>query len=227
MSTRTAWTRGRRGRITGAVAALVVAGAAVAVIVTTTGGDEGATPARADAPTTSASPSSAAKTSSAEPATTEPTTAAPPAAAPPSGAVDPVTGRPPEQPPVALDAPASVAGEVTARLTSIEAIQGDAGVGVGEVDGPALRVGVELTNGTAAELSLAGVAVELYSGAELTPAPPLSDPSRQPFQGAVAAGGTATAVYVFRVPVDDRDVISVLVEHQPGAPFMVFRGPVS
>ncbi|QXG74974.1 hypothetical protein KUM42_14120 [Modestobacter sp. L9-4] len=237
MSRTPAWLADRRGRVAAATGAGVVAVLAAAVVVTTTGGgtDDGAAAARPAV--TSAAPTSAA------PATGDPTAAATPAAttaaaaatsaveaAPATDAegVDAATGRPPELPAVALDAPADTNG-ITARLTAVEAVQGNAGAGagVGEVDGPALAVSVELRNDTGADLSLAGVAVELSYGADLVPAPPLDDVTAAPLQGTLADGDTAVGRYVFRVPAGARDDVTVLVEHEAGAPFLTFRGPAA
>jgi hypothetical protein len=218
MSRTPAWLADRRGRVAAATGAGVVAVLAAAVVVTTTGGgtDDGAA-AAGPAVTPAATTAAAAATSAVE-------------AAPATDAegVDAATGRPPELPAVALDAPADTDG-VTARLTAVEAVQGNAGAGagVGEVDGPALAVSVELRNDTGADLSLAGVAVELSYGADLVPAPPLDDVTAAPLQGTLADGDTAVGRYVFRVPAGARDDVTVLVEHEAGAPFLTFRGPAA
>lgn len=234
MSATPARLAGRRGRVAAATGAGVVAVLA-AVVVGTTGGsgtDGSAAPGSATvtgAPSTAAPSSAAATPGSAAAGTTAPaavTSSAAPAPATGSGPTDEATGRPPELPAVALDAPAGTGG-VTARLTAVEAVQGNAGEGVGEVDGPAVAVTVELRNATGAELSLAGVAVELSHGADLVPAPPLDDESAAPFQGELGDGDTAVGRYVFRVPTGDRGDVTVLVEHQAGAPFLAFRGPVA
>ena len=63
-------------------------------------------------------------------------------------------------------------------------------------------------------------------GADRTPASPLDDPSRRPFCGMVAAGESADGVYVFSVPADARDSVTIEVGYQAGAPLLLFTGPV-
>ena len=127
---------------------------------------------------------------------------------------------------MALDEPGAVGNGVTAEVVSLEAVDAT-GVGPGNVAGPALRVTLELTNGTAGTVSLGGVAVDLAAGPELVPASPVDDPSTAPFTGTVAAGGTARGVYVFSIAADDRDDVTLSVGYQAGAPLLVFTGAAS
>jgi hypothetical protein len=131
---------------------------------------------------------------------------------------------PPALPAVALDESVAV-GEVTASLTQIEEITGQA-TGPGDVAGPALRVAVRIHNGTQAAIPLDGVAVNAYYRADLTPAPPLNDPSASAFYGSLRAGEAAEAVYVFRVPPDQRGQVTLEVGYRPGAPLAIFSGAV-
>ena len=78
---------------------------------------------------------------------------------------------------VPIDAPAAVGNGIVAAIASVEPIDGTA-VGPGNVAGPALRFTVRIDNGTGEAVSLDGVAVNLYYGADRTPASPLDDPSR-------------------------------------------------
>jgi hypothetical protein len=127
---------------------------------------------------------------------------------------------------VPLDQPAAVGDGVTARVVSLDAVDAT-GVGPGNVTGPALRVTVALTNGTADALPLGGVAVDLASGPELVPASPVNDPSAAPFSGTVAAGGTAQGVYVFSIAAADRADVTLSVGYEAGAPVLVFTGAAS
>jgi hypothetical protein len=214
----TTTTGGRRKLLLGGGALLLVALLAL-VLVLTQGGDDESSSGGAAAAT-----GSAATTTTAGP--TAGSGAAPTTAAPATGATEGAEELPAELPEVALDAPAAAGNGVVATLPSIEAIQGSA-TGPGNVNGPALRVTVRIQNGTAEPISLDGVATNMYSGSDRTPASPLDDPSRRPFAGTVAAGETAEAVYVFSVPVDVRDDITVEVGYAAGAPLLLFRGPVS
>jgi hypothetical protein len=147
--------------------------------------------------------------------------------APTAPATEPAAG--PEEFPAALPAvdldEAVPVEDVTLSVVRIEEIDGQA-TGPGDVAGPALRITLRLVNDGDAEVSLAGAAVNAYHGAELTPAPQLNDPSTSYFAGDLAPGEAAEAVYVFRVPPDQRDRVTVEVGYRPGAPLAVFTGAV-
>lgn len=196
-----------------ALAALV----ALVVVLTTRGGDgdDGGGAATAEPAQTSAPRG--------EPTLDGPDIPAPPVESDAAGETVPADERPPYLPAVALDAPAATGDGISGSLVEIAAIDGS-GVGRGNVAGPALRVTVRLTNGTDEAVPLDGVAVELTHGTGAVPASPLDDPSRSPFGGTLEPGDSAEAVYVFRVPADDRQVVSVAVGYEAGAPFMVFTG---
>lgn len=181
---------------------------------------------------TSTAAPGAAGSSSAAPAGTpgapgSPVSVPPPLPTPtPSGPTANATDLPPALPPVPLSAAASQSNGVVATLPRIEGIQGTA-TGPGNIAGPAVRVTVRLANGTGAPVSLGGVAVNMYYGADRTPASPLDDPSQSPFGGAMLApGATADGVYVFSVPAGARDAVTVEVGYQAGAPLLLFTGPV-
>jgi hypothetical protein len=131
---------------------------------------------------------------------------------------------PPALPAVALDEAVAVE-EVTASIASIEEIEGQA-TGPGDVAGPALRITVRIVNETGGDVPLDGVAVNAYHGADLTPATPLDDPSRSWFTGLLPAGEAVEGVYVFRVPPEARDHVTVEVGYRPGAPLALFTGAV-
>lgn len=157
------------------------------------------------------------------------TTAAPPELAPapvtpePAGPTEDASELPPSLAPVGFDEQASVDDGIVAEVVSMEAIDAS-GVGPGNIDGPALRVTVRLANGTGAPVALDGVAVDLAHGVEQLPASPISDPSTVPFVGVLQPSESAEAVYVFTVPADDRELVTLSVGYQAGAPFMVFTG---
>jgi hypothetical protein len=212
----------RRWVALGAVLAVLVA--ALVTFALTTRGPDGE--ASAAAPSSSAASSAA---SSSAPASAAPTSVAlAPAADTPEPTAAPTDADEPPASlsPVALDSPAAVGDGVTAEIVSLEAIDAT-GVGPGNVSGPALRVTVALTNGTAAPVSLGGVDVELASGPDLAPAPSVNDASAAPFRGDVAAGDTATGVYVFSIAAGDRSDVTVSVGYQAGAPILVFTGDAS
>ena len=163
--------------------------------------------------------------SSSAPATTDTSVPSPPPTPTPTGPTEVVDQLPPALPEVPLDSPAAVGNGIVATLPSIESIEGSA-VGPGNIAGPALRVTVRIQNGTSDAVSLDGVAVNMYLGADRSPASPLDDPSRRPFSGMVAGGESADGVYVFSVPENQRDAVTIEVGYQAGAPLLLFTGPV-
>lgn len=213
------------------VAVLVVAG--VAWGLAARGGDASA----GAPPGTTTSPSATAATSPAAPAPTDAGPPAEPAATGPAGApapdapstegtaadAPPTTYVPVTEPAVALDAPAAFATGVTARLTAVESVQGEAR-GPGEVAGPAVRVAVELTNATGAPVGLDATVVNVYAGAELVPGEPLSGPGVSPLTGTLAPGATTTARYVFAVRPELRGRLQVTVSYDPAVTTVLFEG---
>ncbi|MCF6509013.1 hypothetical protein E9549_16595 [Blastococcus sp. MG754426] len=202
--------RSRPWQVVAGAALLVALAALVAILLTRGGGGGGA--AAADEP-------AAAQTSAAADETIAPLPPTPT----PTGPTEDVDEPPPSLPEVALDAPAAVGNGVVATVASVEAIEGT-GVGPGNIAGPALRVTVRIENGTPEAVSLDGVAVNLAYGDDRTPASPLDDPSRRPFTGMVEPGGSGEGVYVFSVPTDVRELVTVEVGYQAGAPLLLFTG---
>lgn len=202
----------RRRLIAAAIAAVLLV--ALVVLVVVLGND--------DDPTDEAAGSG---TSSSATATTDTSVPTPNPTPTPTGPTDVVDQLPSALPEVPLDSPAAVGNGIVATLPEIESIEGTA-VGPGNIAGPALRVTVRIENGTGQAVSLDGVAVNMYLGADRSPASPLDDPSRSPFGGMLDAGGSADGVYVFSVPTDQRDAVTIEVGYQAGAPLLLFTGPV-
>jgi hypothetical protein len=216
----------RRWVVASAVAAALVA--ALVVLGVVLGGDDDATAAGGPAAETSAAEGSPAAPAGVSAPAGDPSGTATPSGAPtgtPAAEEGDPNAAPPSLPAVALDASVPVEG-VTASLAQIESIEGTA-TGPGNVNGPALRVSVRLQNGTGADLDLDGVAVDLATGRDLTPASPLDDPSQSLFSGTVPAGEAVEGVYVFSVPVDDQDDVTIGVGFTAGAPIAVFSGSPS
>jgi len=201
------WTRGRVLAGAGAVLVLI---AVLALVLTGLPGDgsNGGGSAAAATPT---------------PAGEDVPTAPAPVTPVPTGPTSDVEQLPADLPAVPLDEPATTPDGITAEVVALEAIQGT-GRGPGNVSGPALRATVRITNGSPGEVSLGGVVVDLFYGADAVPASPLDDPTSAPFSGTVAPGGTSEGVFVFTVPDDDRKMITVRIGYQAGAPFLVFTG---
>ena len=210
----------RQEGLVGAAAAVIVSALVVLGLVISDPG-AGDRPADAAAAPSAGSSSAGSSSSTGVPAdgSAEPAPAAPDSLAP----VGDASALPVALPAVALDQEASGEDGVKAQVVSLEAIDATA-VGVGNIAGPALRATVRLTSATSEPVDLDLVSVTLTHGADGTPASPLDDPSRAPFAGMLEAGETADGVYVFTVPEDDRDAVTVTVGYRAGAPFLVLSG---
>lgn len=138
---------------------------------------------------------------------------------------DPATVAPVERPrvdPVDLVDAAAAAPGLSARLVEVEDVDGTA-EGPGEVAGEALRVTVELTNGTGRVVDLRGAVVNLYTGKDRLPTSLLSGPGAVALPASLGRGGTARATYVFRT--DHRDgLLEVEVDIADAPSVVVFKG---
>lgn len=168
-----------------------------------------------------ASPSTSASSSETPSATPSASASADPSAEPTDEA-DPDAR--PTQEPVDLDE-AARADDVTIELESIEAVDGESTI-AGEVAGPALRVTVRIDNEAETTLDTPAVVVNLYYGADREPAGGLLEPGGDPFGPSVGAGESATGVYVFSVPEEERDYIQIEVDVVVGKPVVLFEGSV-
>jgi hypothetical protein len=143
----------------------------------------------------------------------------------PSAVVTDAPGLLPAAQPVALADTSQVGDGIRARLVEIRAVDAHARI-PGEVSGPALRVTVELTNTSGSPVSVDGVAVNIYTGADGTPAAPVTEQDGTPLHGPLAPGASAQGAYAFTVPVDQRDLVTVTVAVAPQAGTAVFSGPL-
>ncbi|TFC07205.1 hypothetical protein E3O42_00210 [Cryobacterium adonitolivorans] len=94
----------------------------------------------------------------------------------------------------------------------------------GEVGAPALRVAVTLRNDTDTTVSLGSTVVNVYAGTHQLPMPGLSESAGAPLPEQVAPGATATGVFLFAVPVEDRSSVKIAVDYAAGVPRVVFAG---
>ncbi|MET7135483.1 hypothetical protein SAMN05518682_3521 [Cellulosimicrobium aquatile] len=132
----------------------------------------------------------------------------------------------PELEPAAPDQTVQAPDGVTVRLAQVEHVEGEA-VAAGETSGPAVRLTVEVTNGTDAPLDLSYAVVNAYTGEDRAPAGRLVQPGGRPFEGELAPGESGTGVVLFSIPDADRDDVTVAVEYAPGTSTVVFRGDLS
>ena len=219
-----------------AAAVLLVALAAFFIVKSTEDPQSVSAPASASTTlesTGTTNPSIAVTPSPSVPSPSQGTSAAPPPMAsanvtPSSSAgVAPAAGTPrPTPPPVSLTASATPVGGVVTTLARIEKVQGVSNL-PGEIAGPALRVTVRFSNNTAAPVDLSGTVVNLYTGKELTPAIPLTQPGGRPFPASVQSGASADGVFVFNVPLSERSAVRIEVDLSNQGNVLLFQGPVS
>ena len=125
-----------------------------------------------------------------------------------------------------LGEPADLDNGVTVTITRVESVKG-VGRGIGERSGPALRFTVSVNNDTAKALSLDLGLLNVYFGAEASPASPLSGPGARALPSSVKAGQTGTGTYVFGVPTNQRGKIRVDFTYTTAAPKAIFTGPAN
>ncbi|MGN6407164.1 MAG: hypothetical protein ACTHMH_02365 [Curtobacterium sp.] len=125
----------------------------------------------------------------------------------------------------ALSSPAAIRADLVAAVTKTEAVQGKAN-GPGEIAGPAVRFTIRITNRTSAAVNLSNTVVNAYYGISRDPAIPLDGPGASAFPRSVAAGGTATGVFVFNIPTADRSRVDVTVDTSVRNPVVAFQGAV-
>ncbi|WP_194786112.1 DUF4352 domain-containing protein [Actinomyces haliotis] len=132
----------------------------------------------------------------------------------------------PESTPVALDKD-QTAGDVKVTLGRIISTKGVAN-GPGEVSGPALVVTVTLENTGSKDVDLAAASVTLSYGKDQTPATTFASMDEaKSVPATVAAGKSVTGSYVFAVPSDEQDDVTVDVVVTTDQPVAVFHGSAS
>ncbi len=127
--------------------------------------------------------------------------------------------------PVAISDAADLQEGVTATISGLEAVAGEA-AGPGEISGPSIRFVVTVHNKSTEAVSLEGAFVNVEAGADRIPALQLSGPGATRFQPTVEAGASASAVYVFLLPLDQRDQVQIYLNYQVSEPIAAFNGSV-
>ncbi|MDJ0337980.1 hypothetical protein [Cryobacterium sp. PH31-O1] len=130
---------------------------------------------------------------------------------------------PAAQAPVPLTQTAAAVPGVVFGIEAVEAVDGVAR-GPGEVGGPSLRFTVTVRNDTPDAVNLTATVVNLFFGAEQSPATELTASGGAPFPEAVAPGATQQGVFVFAVPTDQRDRVRIAVDYLVGVPIVLFEG---
>lgn len=123
---------------------------------------------------------------------------------------------------VDLDSPAAIEGKLKVRVTDVERVRGRA-TAPGEIAGPALRIDVEVDNGTDQAVDLTGALVALSYG-DGTPATQLVADT-EPLPTSVPAGEVRTGRFVYTVPAEEKKV-RVEVSYTGQAPTVAFEGRI-
>jgi len=93
----------------------------------------------------------------------------------------------------------------------------------GEVAGPAVAATIRFENASGEPLDLGGAMVSLLDAAGNVAVPTTSSPAA-PMTGMLDDGAGAEGTYVFRIPEDTRNEITLTVDYAAGAPVVVFHG---
>jgi hypothetical protein len=127
-------------------------------------------------------------------------------------------------PEVPLDETAQFGGRISAEVTSIDRIEGEARL-PGEVAGSALAVHVRLDNGSSKRLDVSGVTVTVEDR-DGTPSSPLSTDPAEPFAETIDPGAATEAVYVFAFEDSQPQPITVGINYSADEPVAFFVGSV-
>ena len=212
------------------VAAVVVLVVAVVLVVTLSGGGSTVTPVPSGAASNTEGPSGSTSSppSSAGPSSAGPTrtTGSKSATAKPTGTASTTGGNPKPQTtrsPVPIHTPAQVKKGLTAAISKLEAVKGDAN-GPGEIAGPAIRFVLTLTNTSDATVPLDTTVVNAYYGKAETPATQLEKPGGAALPASVKPGGKATGTFIYSIPTKQRDDVLITVDYSVDVSLIAFRG---
>lgn len=134
----------------------------------------------------------------------------------------------PSQPTLAsvpIDQPVDVDGIARVELVSIDRVDAEARL-PGEVAGPALAVGVRITNTGSTPIDAGAVTVNL-SDANAQASAPLTTPPAAPLQGALQPDESVEGVYLFEFGDGRSEPVTIEVSPAVAAPVAVFVGPIS
>lgn len=129
----------------------------------------------------------------------------------------------PVSPPVPLTATVTLSNGAKIKIANLESVQGETR-GPGEIAGPSIRFQVIIDNASGQEVQTTNLLVNVESGAAKTPALQLSGPGVATFSGPVSPHGSASATYVFNVPMANRDAVRILVNYGLSDPIADFEG---
>lgn len=115
-----------------------------------------------------------------------------------------------------------IPGEMEVRLISVEENKDPKAIGPGALDRPVMVVSLELSNKQSDAVDLSGVTVSLLYDDDQVGTPVQSELG-QPFRGQLEAGKNASGVYVFSVPKNIDDSVTILVQYSAGKGIAKFR----
>ena len=125
--------------------------------------------------------------------------------------------------PVPLDKNTTIVNGLTVKITSVAAVAGT-GTGPGDVNAPSIQVRMLVKNSTTKTARLSNVVVNGYYGTAHTPASPLPKPGGKNFPETLAAGKSATGVFVFSIPRNQRSLVSITFDYSVKTSVIVFQG---
>ena len=124
-----------------------------------------------------------------------------------------------------LAQPAAIQPGLTAQITKFEAVQGVATT-PGSVSAPSVRITVTITNNTSKSVPLDTATITSYYGPAATPALQLYSPGGVDLPASVAAGKTASGVYLFSIPVADRSDVRFELDYSVNVKPLFFEGSI-
>jgi hypothetical protein len=125
-------------------------------------------------------------------------------------------------PPVGFSRVALFSGGLQAEVSKIVSMKAE-GHGPGELTGPAFSMTIELKNGSGKAIDLSSVVVDVQDASKVSLSP-VNDLSARPFTGSVAAGATATGVYLFTKPDKASRTYSMAIRYSADVPAVAFAG---
>ncbi|MGB7980663.1 MAG: hypothetical protein WCF36_07700 [Candidatus Nanopelagicales bacterium] len=126
-----------------------------------------------------------------------------------------------------MDDEADFGDGVTAKVNGVRAVEAEAS-GAGEISGPALAFTIQLGNGSPEAVTLDTVNVVLLQGEQDSPALPVfGDSLAKPFTGTLKPDANQQGVYLFTLPVDQRDDVTLTVSYESISPIVAFKGSVA
>jgi hypothetical protein len=111
---------------------------------------------------------------------------------------------------------------VSVEVTDVRAVSTEARF-PGEISGPGIAVTVHVANASADAIDLDNAIVDVR-GADGTRAVEVSGTPASPMSGSLPSGQEASGVYVFTIPQDQRNPISVRFSYAAETPTVLFVG---